>query len=95
MTFFQRCQAPCPSPVARKTTDPSHTMTDTKIELGSVESGWDEIRNTIESRQDFVLNQLDQLADQIEQLVELCVQVREGNLPMPESEENDVATKAA
>ena len=70
-------------------------MTVNKDEPGSIDSGWDEIRNAIETRQDFVLNQLDQLADQIEQLVELCILVREGNSQSPASEEINVATKAA
>lgn len=38
---------------------------------------WENLRNSIEDRQDFVLEQLDQLADQVEHLVNLCSQLRE------------------
>jgi hypothetical protein len=38
---------------------------------------WENLRNSIEDRQDFVLEQLDQLADQVEHLVSLCSQLRE------------------
>lgn len=49
------------------------------------ESVWEEVRSSIEERQDFVLEQLDQLADQIEQMVELCTKLRDGN----ETSENE------
>ena len=53
-------------------------MTQTFEQPGELESAWEHVRNSIEQRQDFVLEQLDQLADQVEQLVQLCIRVRDG-----------------